>query len=247
MQGQQPHRPDRRPDRRYPPQWAAAEADGAGSSPIFPSEAGAGGPGRLARFATLIPLVIGAVLLGDAVAVGWQGSPTPDISIGHVQTSSGYHLVNGRIRIAAPPVELVIPSIKVDARLIGLRVRTDGELGAPANYDDVGWYSDGYAPGDPGPAVIAGHVDSKTGPAAFFHLRELRPGDPIRIRRADGTVITFFVDAVAQYPKDKFPTEIVYGSTNAPGLRLVTCGGSFDRKAGHYRDNLVVFARPAPR
>jgi len=91
--------------------------------------------------------------------------------------------------------------------------------------------------------VIAGHVDSRTGPAVFFRLRELRPGDRVDVTRADGARLRFAVDAIQRFPKARFPTAAVFGPTPAAELRLVTCTGSFDRARGSYRDNLVVFAR----
>jgi len=91
--------------------------------------------------------------------------------------------------------------------------------------------------------VIAGHVDSRTGPAVFYRLRELRPGGQIQLQRADGTRLRFVVDSTRSFPKDRFPTDVVFGPTPAAELRLVTCAGSFDRARGRYRDNLVVFAR----
>jgi sortase (surface protein transpeptidase) len=92
--------------------------------------------------------------------------------------------------------------------------------------------------------VLAGHVDSAvTGPAVFFRLADVRPGDEVRIGRDDGTTAVFTVDRVAQYPKDRFPTAEIYGNTDHAALRLITCGGSFDPSARSYRDNIVVFAR----
>ena len=98
-------------------------------------------------------------------------------------------------------------------------------------------------PGQDGPAVIAGHVDSKTGPAVFYRLGELRCGDPVRVLRADGVWLDFQVTGSAQCPKAAFPTEAVFGPVPGRVLRLVTCGGAFDRSSGHYLDNLVVTAR----
>jgi sortase (surface protein transpeptidase) len=100
----------------------------------------------------------------------------------------------------------------------------------------------GTRPGDPGSAVILGHVDSKRGPAVFYRLRELRRGDQIKIARADGSSVRFIVQRTEQYPKDRFPTDAVYYPTLTPALRLVTCGGDFDATAGHYRSNVIVFA-----
>jgi sortase (surface protein transpeptidase) len=106
----------------------------------------------------------------------------------------------------------------------------------------AGWYAPGTRPGDPGSAVILGHVDSKRGPAVFFRLRELRRGDDVTITRADGSSVRFAVDRTEQYDKRRFPTDAVYYPTLAPELRLVTCGGEFDATAGHYRSNVIVFA-----
>jgi hypothetical protein len=91
--------------------------------------------------------------------------------------------------------------------------------------------------------VLLGHVDSAAdGPAVFFRLGALRPGDPVSVRRADGTTVVFAVDRVAAYPKPAFPTRAVYGAVDHPGLRLVTCGGSFDHARGSYRGTVVVYA-----
>jgi sortase (surface protein transpeptidase) len=106
----------------------------------------------------------------------------------------------------------------------------------------AGWYAGGTRPGDPGSAVILGHVDSKSGPAVFYRLGELRRGDGVTIRRADGSSVRFVVQRTEQYPKRRFPTDAVYYPTLTPALRLVTCGGQFDYATGHYRSNVIVFA-----
>ncbi|CAN5681234.1 hypothetical protein BH24ACT14_BH24ACT14_21080 [soil metagenome] len=139
-------------------------------------------------------------------------------------------------------MRLRIARMDVNERLVGLRVQADGTLASPADFDDPGWYRDGVAPGDRGPAVIVGHVDSFDGPAIFFKLSRLRPGDKARIRRADGTRVTFVVDRVERFAKDDFPTEQVYGPTKRPELRLITCGGGFNETTRHYDDNVVAFA-----
>lgn len=139
-------------------------------------------------------------------------------------------------------MRLRIARMDVNERLVGLRVQTDGTLASPADFDDPGWYRDGVAPGDRGPAVIVGHVDSFDGPAIFFQLASLRSGDKARIRRADGTTVTFVVDRVERFAKDDFPTQQVYGPTKRPELRLITCGGGFNETTRHYDDNVVAFA-----
>ena len=106
---------------------------------------------------------------------------------------------------------------------------------------EAGWYRLGPAPGARGAAVIAGHVDTTRGPAVFFRLGALRPGDLVRVRRQDETTATFRVDSVETVPKSAFPTAKVYGPVPYAGLRLITCGGPFDRRSGHYDDNFVVY------
>jgi sortase (surface protein transpeptidase) len=130
----------------------------------------------------------------------------------------------------------------VRAPVIRLGLNDDRTLEVPKDYSETGWWSGGYAPGEPGPAVIAGHVDSKSGPAVFYELDELQLGDRVKVRRADGSVVTFAVERIERYPKDEFPTAAVYGRTPGPTLRLITCSGDFDESTGHYVDNTIVFA-----
>jgi sortase (surface protein transpeptidase) len=142
----------------------------------------------------------------------------------------------------APPVSVAVPSAGINSKLVRLGLHDDRTMEVPGDYDVAGWYVHGPRPGDIGPAVIAGHVDSKSGPAVFHRLRDLTVGDSIAVGRADGSVAVFRVDAVEQYPKNRFPTAKVYGDLDHAGLRLITCGGDFDRSHGHYRDNIVVYA-----
>jgi sortase (surface protein transpeptidase) len=143
---------------------------------------------------------------------------------------------------AAPPRRIVIPAIGVSAPVVPLSLDQDGALAAPSSYDETGWYEAGPEPGEKGPAVIAGHVDSKSGPAVFYKLPQLRRGDDIRITRADGSSVHFRVDRLEQWPKAQFPTQRVYGRTVSPVLRLVTCSGDFDTATGHYTANTIVYA-----
>jgi sortase (surface protein transpeptidase) len=150
-----------------------------------------------------------------------------------------------RFRSTPVPVRLEIPAIGVATGLQRLGRAGDGTVDVPSGpdqWDEAGWYEEGTRPGDPGSAVILGHVDSKAGPAVFYRLRELRRGDRIEVVRAGGSRITFTVDRVEQYDKRRFPTAEVYYPTLRPRLRLVTCGGVFDRSAKHYTDNVIVFA-----
>jgi LPXTG-site transpeptidase (sortase) family protein len=129
--------------------------------------------------------------------------------------------------------------------VIDLSLNADETLEVPEDYDDTGWWKDGPEPGERGAAVIAGHVDSRTGPAVFYRLHELRAGDEIRVHRTDGTRARFVVRRLERHPKDDFPTHRVYDRTREPTLRLVTCSGDFDVATGHYLDNTIVFADAA--
>ena len=149
-----------------------------------------------------------------------------------------------RARKPSPPVWVEIPSIGVSSRLIRLGLNADGTMEVPRDYGLAGWFTGGAMPGQDGPAVISGHVDSKSGPAVFYRLRELRPGDTIRVRRAAGDWLAFEVTGTARYAKAEFPTDAVFGPVTGPVLRVITCGGDFDRSSGHYLDNVVVTARP---
>lgn len=143
----------------------------------------------------------------------------------------------------AEPDRVVIDRIGVDADVIDLGLDVDGALEVPQDFAQTGWWTGGARPGEAGPAVIVGHVDSIDGPAVFFHLDQLRPGDEVTVVGDDGSTTTFVVERSQQVAKDDFPTEDVYGPTSEPELRLVTCDGAFDRSIGHYEDNLIVYLR----
>lgn len=143
------------------------------------------------------------------------------------------------------PVSVRIPRIGVDASIMPVGVDDQGEIEVPSIEQAhlAGWYELGPSPGEVGNAVIVGHVDSYLlGKAVFFDLGALRPGDGIEVLREDGTVARFVVDGVASFPKEAFPTDLVYGASDRPGLRLVTCGGQFNQATGEYLDNVIVFA-----
>ncbi|MDQ4132133.1 MAG: class F sortase, partial [Actinomycetota bacterium] len=146
---------------------------------------------------------------------------------------------------AGAPVRVRIPAIEVDAPLDRLGLDAAGALQVPP-YDRAGWYEGGPEPGEVGRAVIAAHVDSTTGPAVFYRLRTLEPGDAVIVDYDTGMSVSFVVGATETYPKSQFPTERVYGPTDAPSLALITCAGSFDRRSRSYEDNLVVFASAQP-
>ncbi|MFJ4225294.1 class F sortase [Microbacterium sp. NPDC089695] len=140
------------------------------------------------------------------------------------------------------PTRVQIPAIGVDSTLESLALDATGRLGAPVDYDLAGWYADGVSPGEVGPAIIAGHVDSPTAPAVFAQIGALTAGDEIVVTLADGSDLTFTVTGSVQSAKAEFPTASVYSNVPTPELRLITCGGVFDASTGHYLDNLIVFA-----
>ncbi|RSS52693.1 class F sortase [Streptomyces sp. WAC01280] len=141
------------------------------------------------------------------------------------------------------PTALAVPAITIEAPVIDLGLDAAGRLATPPvdNPRVVGWYAKGVTPGERGTAVVVGHRDTRSGPAVFLNLDSLSPGNTVRVARADGRVAVFTVDRVRTYAKADFPDKEVYGATGRPELRLLTCGGAFDRGTG-YEANIVVFA-----
>jgi hypothetical protein len=141
------------------------------------------------------------------------------------------------------PTSITIPAIGVHAPIVAVGLQADGAMQLP-DPGQVGWYRLGPQPGAPGPAVLIGHVDNRTGPDVFYRLRQLRPGDQILISHSDGTTSRFLVGRLEQHPKTALPTSRIF--TTAPGtwLRLITCGGPFNRDTGHYLHNVIVYASP---
>jgi len=196
------------------------------------------------RFATLA-LVAGLLVAGAAgftmtrhqVAPSWGTATALPAPVGPI--AGAVHAQDARIPL---PVALTIPDIGVQTRLIHLGLTTTGALQVPPTTAVAGWYTGSPRPGAIGPAVIAGHIDSHVGPGIFFRLSQLRPGDHVYVRRADGTLAVFRVTAVRSYAKDRFPTLAVYGPTRDAELRLITCGGTFDPQLRSYLSNTVVYA-----
>jgi hypothetical protein len=139
------------------------------------------------------------------------------------------------------PVSISIPAIGVDSELVSTEVLPDGTVDVPVDANIAGWYTGGPRPGERGPAVIMGHVDNRvTGPGVFYRLVELPVGAPVTVDTTDGPQ-HFVVQSVQRFSKAQFPTDLVYGAEPGATLRLITCGGSFDRSIRHYRDNIVAF------
>lgn len=143
---------------------------------------------------------------------------------------------------APAPNHLTIPSLGVDTAVVRLGLNPDNTIQVPSDPSQAGWYTNGPAPGEQGPAVILGHLDSVTGPAVFYHLSSLRAGAQIVVDRDDGSAATFVVERVASFPVASFPTDQVYGATTDPELRLITCGGQYSLLQRRYLENVVVFA-----
>ncbi|MER6943569.1 class F sortase [Nonomuraea sp. NPDC000554] len=145
---------------------------------------------------------------------------------------------------AVVPESIDIPSIDVEAPLMKLGLSKDGEVELPP-YEKpkmAGWFSGSAVPGEKGASVIVGHVDTKTAPAVFFKLRQVRKGEIVKVERSDGKVVEYKVDSIEQVHKDSFPAKRVYVDD---GLKLVTCGGKFDYAKGEYIDNIIVYASKA--
>lgn len=175
----------------------------------------------------------------------WTGTPAPQSSEPApfaVPAEGTANPFGGKgTTLTGPPTRLKISAIGLDTPLESLRIGADGALAPPRDFDKAGWYADGTRPGDVGPAVIAGHVDSRRGKAVFYDLRKLAKGDRIDVVRS-GRNVRFTVVSTAWYPKTAFPTNQVYGPTPDRQLRLITCGGVFDHRLRSYKDNFVVYA-----
>lgn len=197
-----------------------------------------------------------AALVASAVLVGWMAvTPGPSRPGGAVPPTGETPSAGQPARPTPPrptrtglphsrPVRLSIPAIDAASSLMPLQLNPDRTIQVPplSNPMQAGWYALGPTPGEMGASVILGHVDGDSEPGIFFHLRELQPGDRALVTREDGVTARFVVYRTEEVPKEDFPTEKVYGATTRPELRLITCGGVFDRDSGNYLDNVIVFA-----
>ena len=200
---------------------------------------------RLSALAAL-GLVLLAVCAGGSppAAVARSAPAAGAPATGSDQPAEVFHSTRTYDEVAAP-VRLRIPALKVNSKVQLLGLQHDGTIAVPARTDVAGWYEYGPRPGQAGPAVILGHVDSQAGPGIFINLYRVPIGTPVTVDRADGTSVTFKITKVTRVPKVQFPTDLVYAPTLDPTLRLVTCGGSFDPARRSYRDNVIAFAEPA--
>lgn len=196
--------------------------------------------GRRLGLATASCLVAaGLVLLAIGGYQLLTSQAPPQVAAAGEQGDTRWTGDTGRAAGRSLPTSVTIPRIDVRADITELSMGDDGVIEAPETGDVAGWYRSSATPGERGAAVIAGHVDWTDGPAVFYDLGKLEPDDTVEVKRADGRVATYRVHAVRQYAKNDFPSDLVYGKTRAPELRLITCGGAFAN--GHYVDNIVVF------
>ncbi|MFA1541506.1 class F sortase [Actinomadura monticuli] len=203
--------------------------------------------GRRVAGAATGALLIGLLFTGcggdDGGDTASSGTPTPSTTemTGATATASSVHPLS-----QSPPTKIAIPKIGVSAPVGSIGLLPDGRVEEPplSNPNLAGWYDEGVTPGEVGPAVILGHVDANGKPAVFYRLKDLKPGDKIAVARKDGTTATFAVQTAQHVDKDAFPHKKVFGEAlDHASLRLVTCGGAFDTKIGHYKDNLIVYAK----
>lgn len=189
-------------------------------------------------------LVIGASVTGLAVAsqTGHPAVPVGKPALVPVPLGRQAPVPQPSPQQVPEPTGLIIPAIGIRTSLVDLGITASGALQVPASTSVAGWYTGSARPGAVGAAVIAGHIDSVTGPGVFFRLSLLRPGDRVYVRRADGSLAVFDVTAVHSYLKSRFPTAAVYGPQPDAQLRLITCGGTFDFATGHYLSNVIVYA-----
>ena len=199
---------------------------------------------RMVAIVTGVVLIaVGVSVLGLAVAAQ-QHAPQP----GPAQAGFLGRAWLGRVLARSLPVSISIPAIGVRSRLLYVGLNPDGTIQVPPlNHppltNEAAWYKYSPTPGQLGPSIIEGHVDSlRAGPSVFFRLGALKPGDLVDVTLADRRIAVFKITGVRRYAKSQFPTSTVYGITDYAALRLITCGGSFDKQSHHYSSNIVAFA-----
>ena len=223
----------------HAPQPTRAQAGALGPPALGPPALGPPAPGS-------IPSAAAPVGRSEAPGAGVASSlATAAIDRAAAALAERKGLPGGHALARSRPVGLDIPAIGVDAHVGEVGLNPNGTIQVPplfAKPSEAAWYRYSPTPGQPGPSVIVGHVDNIYGPAVFFRIGALVPGDHIEVTLGDGQVANFVVDGVRTYSKAHFPTAVVYGPTNYPALRLITCGGPFDYSTRQYLDNTVVFA-----
>jgi sortase (surface protein transpeptidase) len=195
------------------------------------------------RWRAVTCAALGATAAVCAAIAAAAPAPPPSAPPPAASAEASFHSVRS-VPDVAEPARLRIPTLNIDAPLTHLGVAPDRTIEVPADFAVPGWFDQGPRPGQPGPAVILGHVDSKAGPAVFYRLARLPVGAEVLVDRADGSTVAFRVRSTQHVAKTAFPTDLVYAPTLEPSLRLVTCGGAFDHTRSSYVDNVIVYAEP---
>ncbi|MFJ4717395.1 class F sortase [Streptomyces sp. NPDC088785] len=238
--------------------WGSEDTPGAGWQAYAQEQAAGRRAPRAARrpvrwrFPWELCLLLAAIAIVVVTAVGHAPDGPPQPAGPHTNGTADHS--GRRAPPAAPlpasaPLWVSVPAVRVEAPLTDLAVQGDGRLAAPPESDQnlAGWWSGGPAPGTRGTAVIAGHVDIPAGPAVFYNLGAVKPGMTVDVTRADKRTAHFTIDSVDVYDADDFPDDKVYADTGRPELRLITCGGGFDRQLRRYEGNVVVSAHLTER
>lgn len=199
---------------------------------------------RAGRSRWALPLAVLLVLVGVFATGAGLGRTTGPLDWASTAGIAGSGRGEGQAPTVSRPVRLAVPAIGVAAPITPVGQARDGSIAVPPleRAHETGWYDRGPAPGEPGPAVIVGHVDTRRGPSVFVDLHQLRPGDTVEVTRADGSAVEFRVDSVERFPKDRLPADRVYGDAGPAGLRLITCGGTWVGGRTGYADNVIAFA-----
>jgi hypothetical protein len=222
---------------------------------VFATGCGSGGSSKASTRATTATAADAATGPGVASNAMGSGSIGPESSAAAAPSSAPASSNPGDLpgltlgatpMTKSTPVRITVPTIGVDSTLMNLGLLADGSLQVPPSGFPAGWYTGAPTPGQLGPAIIVGHIDWGGHPGVFYRLRDVKPGAEINVTRADGSVAVFRVSSVQEFSKDAFPTKLVYGNTAYAGLRVITCGGSFDAKLHSYEDDIVAFAELVP-
>jgi sortase (surface protein transpeptidase) len=218
------------------------QAPGRGGRHISPARV-------IRRPAAVAALLIGLAACGAGVTglavssqTGRAATPVGKPTFGPLPSGQWAAAPPAKVRAVSAPVRLLIPAIGVRTRVIRLGLTASGALQVPGSTAVAGWYIGSPRPGEPGGAVIAGHIDSISGPGVFFRLRLMQRGERVFVRQSSGRLAVFRVTSVRSYLKSRFPTSVVYGPAPDAQLRLITCGGTFDAATGHYLSNTIVYA-----
>jgi len=189
----------------------------------------------------LASIVVGGLAGGPKLMSG-SGRPAGVTAVAATTSRPPSSMAASLPAAVGRPIKVTVARLNLSSSLQALGLAKDGSLQSPSKWEEAGWYADGVRPGEVGPAVIAGHVESSGGPAVFYRLPTIKVGDDVAIQDDLGATRHFVVNGIQQYPKQKFPSQAIYGPAAVPTVRLITCYGDFDQAQDSYVDNLVVTA-----